>query len=548
MVFGETLFELSWEVCNKVGGIYTVITSKLKEAKYQFKDYYLVGPYNKSNQYSFVSKSTPKKYEKAVEELEKLGIKLHFGEWLIDTTPSVILVEYKNYSKYINDIKARLYELHKIDSMGTAWFDFDEPTLWSWACGVAIEKLTQNEQDSEKKVLVHSHEWMAGGAIFYLKSLENAYKFKTVFTTHATMLGRTINYNEHNLYEKLESINPDEKAYEFKVHTKFQAERALAHITDIFTTVSNITDLECEKFFNRKADVILYNGFNIEKNKEFSTQIKEFEKSRLKLNQFVEGYFYNSYPILTQNTQIFFTSGRYEFENKGYKILVRALSKLNEKLKEENSSKNIVCFFSVMLSNNLEKDPQIIDSFKKAYNKQDFKTKDFAPLSTHIIESNNELIQEFIKEGLHNRKDDKVRVILTPHQINENDGVFNQNYYELVSGTDLAVFTSSYEPWGYTPLESISLGVPTITSNLAGFGRFIEEKKLENSGIQILDRFKTQFDNEIENLTQMLLDFTKTPQLKLIEQKKQCLWLSNNFTWEEFYNNYIKAYRQALEK
>jgi len=539
------LFEISWEVCNKVGGIYTVISSKAKLVSEKFENYYTIGPYlNKNNPLFLKDTETPDKFYSQTQELEKIGIKLHFGKWLIEGTPNTILVEHLGFAKNINEIKGKLWDKYQIDSLHSEWYDFDEAILWSWTCGIAIDYLTKN---IDEKILVHAHEWMAGGVNFYLKSIENKNKFKTIFTTHATTLGRSLCYNGSNFYDEQNEINPYEKAYQLGVATKHQTELALAKYSDKFTTVSNITADESMKFFNKKCDEILYNGFlNL---KDFEKQKFDFEKSRKITDEFLKAYFNDYYDINLDETYLTFTSGRNEFRNKGIDMFIDSLSKLNNKLKEETTTKTLVAFVLIM-----EGEFKLDKNIKKSFDNYDNKIKreldiDFAPLSTHEMGTNNEIISKLIDAGLYNGKNDNVKVIFIPEMLDGRDKVFNLRYYDFTKGFDFSVFASYYEPWGYTPLESIAFSVPTITTNFAGFGRYVKEIDTKNNnGVIVLDRENLSYSKNVDILTQNMFEFMSKSQKEQILMKESVFNFSKNFTWNKFLENYFKVYKNLLEQ
>ncbi|MCA9460107.1 MAG: glycosyltransferase [Nanoarchaeota archaeon] len=548
MTYSNFLFELSWEVCNKVGGIHTVISSKSREIMKKFQNYYFIGPYFESSLKAFEEKEVPKKYEEKYSKLLEMGIKIHFGNWKIDTNPNTILIEYLGYSSNINEVKKTLWDNFKIDSIRSQWYDFDEAILWSWVSGIVIKILSE---DSNESVIIHAHEWMSGGAIFYVKSIENIIekkKFRTVFTTHATMLGRALSGTGNNLYEIVDKINADEKAYEIGVETKHQSERALAHISECFTTVSDITNNEAKYFYSKEADKILYNGFDNFNIKNIDELNIDFEKSRKDINEFLEAYFHSFYDLNLDETQVFYTSGRNEFRNKGVDIYIKALGKLNKKFKEENSSKNIINLFLIPIGN-FNEDTMIRKSIED-YNagKKGERIHKIAPFSTNEIPSENEIISSFIKEDLLNRKEDKIKVIVVPLYLDGDDTFFKKKYYKIIEGLDLGIFPSYYEPWGYTPMESISYAVPTITSDFAGFGKYIKKNIKEQNGVLILEREGKNFEESSEILYQQLLKFSKMNKKELLNQRIEAKNLSTIFDWKKFAQNYFEAYDKILKE
>ena len=300
------LFEISWEVCNKVGGIYTVVTSKLNSIMKHYENYILIGPYTNESINNLEVEEVPYNFIDAKHELEKMGIKIHYGTWNIPQRPKVILVEYLNYSSNINNIKGELWEKYSIDSLGSDWNDFDNPILWSWSCGIVIDKLMNGY---EQNVYVHCHEWMSGGAIFYLDSTQEN-KFRTIFTTHATMIGRSIAGNNLDLYGKLKDFDTEEMVESLGVKTKHQTEKALAHTCNVFSTVSEITALETEKFYDKKPDIILYNGFDNSKIPEFELLNHKFSESRNRTNKFLQKYFEKYYNVDMDKTHLSYTRRR----------------------------------------------------------------------------------------------------------------------------------------------------------------------------------------------------------------------------------------------
>jgi len=546
----DFLFEVSWEICNKFGGIYTVISSKLNAIKKYYSNYYAIGPYKNSNPEFLEFETIPKEFEKAFLELKNLGIILHFGEWKINKNTKTILIEYLGYSKNINLVKSRIWELYKIDSLNTSWFDWEEPILWSWCIGIAIEKLSKNI-NLDSNILVHVHEWLSGGTILYLKSLENKIRFNTIFTTHATMLGRALCGNSYDLYEleKKTDLNPEDEAYGVGVATKHQTERVLANISDCFTTVSDLTGKETEIFYKKKPDKILYNGFDNSNLQDIEKINLDFEKSREETNRFLESYFNNFYNLNLNNTQILYTSGRYEFKNKGLDLFIDSLSKLNKDLIKEDSKKEIIVFFLIMIGEyNISS--QISDSIKNYNNgiKNNNLGIIYAPVSTHEVPTDNLIINEFIKKDLLNKKEDKVKVILIPTILDGKKNVFNKEYYQMIRGLDLGVFPSYYEPWGYTPLETLSYATPTITSDLAGFGRYCNNLNSKFNFIDILKREGRNFEETSSELNKVLYNFTKKDQKELMQDRIESKNFSLKFDWEIFIKNYLECYDIALRK
>ena len=584
------MFEVSWEVCNKVGGIFTVLSSKARQMQEYYGDgYYLIGPYFiEASRSVFKEKPIPKEYKEIYGELEKLGIVCHFGEWLVKGEPKVILIDFKNFWPQIDNIKKELWEDFKIDSLN-APYDFNEPVLWSWVAGILMEKIAKANND--KKIVVHGHEWLSGGTILYLK--KNNIKASTVFTTHATTIGRTLAGHGKDLYSILGEINPDKEAYQYCVQAKHGAEKAAAHFADIFTTVSQVTARETEYLLEKKVDVILPNGLDMSKFPSFEETALKHKMYRNKLREFALYYFFPYYNIDLKNTLFFFIASRYEFHNKGLDIMIESLGKLNEKMKENKSKKTVIAFFWVPTGVSCIK-PEIIEAreeFKDIKDLLDEEENDIkenllytiasekeiseksifdeefilkakrkllrlksksgnAPLSTHNIsdDKNDPILKAFREAGLENKKEDKVKVIFYPIYLTGADGLGDLDYYQSIQACHLGIFPSYYEPWGYTPLETAALGVSSLTSNLSGFGKYfydaLNNKKVP--GINILDMENEEKRDVINDFVDILYKFTLFTKKERIDNKIKAREIAFLADWEEFVKYYIEAHNRAI--
>src|SRR3989344_475657 len=586
------LFELSWEVCNKVGGIYTVITSKADLISKNHENYFLIGPYFENQaKFEFKESLPPQSFRKAFSELETEGIKCHYGNWLIKGNPKVILIDFKNFVNKKNEIKKDLWDKFKVDSLFSQW-DFEEPVIWSTAAGKLIELLQKS-----KKVIIHCHEWLAGAALLYLKNKN----IPSIFTTHATMLGRALAGSGYDLYDNLENLNPDLEAKNRGVIDKHSLEKAAASNAHVFTTVSEITSMEAEKILGRKADILTLNGLDIDKFPSFEVTSIKHQRNRESMREFIAYYFFPHYYFDLKETLTFFIVGRYEFKNKGIDILIKSLGNLNRLMKEENSEKTVIVFFwiptqvesakykiaknktnyhllrhfieqnSSMLTRkiienilqcmdetcqikekNMEAqmlfDEDFFENIRKL--KLNFTREGDPPLITHNIqnESNDPIIKSFIENGLDNKRDDKVKVIFYPVYLTGVDGLLDMEYYDCISGCHLGLFPSYYEPWGYTPLETAALGVPSLTTDFGGFGRFLMSKNKEGSGVFVLKRFNKSEENIVNEFTSILHNYTKLNQKGRVDQKLQAKEISNLADWKEFIKFYFEAYDLALER
>lgn len=583
------LFEVSWEVCNKVGGIYTVVKSKAAQMANYYKDnHFLVGPYFAKQALGEFSEEIPKDYCKSpFDELKKEGIICHYGKWLIEGNPNVILIDFEGFKQKINDIKKDLWEYYKIDSLRTG-YDYDEPVAWSYAAGKLIEKLARV---INKKIVAHFHEWLSGAALLYLKKKKA--NVGTVFTTHATTLGRTLANSNVDLYSLLDKLDVDKEIYKYSIESKHLLEKQSALHSDVFTTVSEITGMEAEYLLGRKPDVLLLNGLDIEKFPTFEETSVEHRVQRERIREFILYYFFPYYTFDLNETLIYFIASRYEFHDKGIDIFIKALGTLNNKMKKFGNKKTIIAFLWVPANiRNIKPDllenktyyQDIKDSMddvteetnrnvmrlvmsSKKISKSSLFEKNFLleikgklnrfakdgqpPISTHDLYDGNDAIVKSLKEAnLKNYKEDPVKVIYYPIYLSGADSLLNLNYYESIQGSHLGIFPSYYEPWGYTPLETSALGVTSVTTDLAGFGKFLcrEHPQSDNPGIFILRRFGKTDEEVIQQLVKIMLDFSNLSKHNRIANKIQAKKIASTADWKLLIKRYIKAHNMAIEK
>ncbi len=577
----KLLFEVSWEVTNKCGGIYTVITSKIPLMKANYDSYCLIGPLFDKLPQDFTPQVPPETYARAFSHLALEGIRCVYGTWNVQGSPKVILIDARSLLKYANNIKSYLWEKFEIDSLNSS-FDFDEPLVWSWAVGKFLENISS--EFTEENIIGHFHEWLSGFGLLYIK--DKNINVATTFTTHATMLGRTL--ASHNIpFEKEINFNPYDKARELGVADKFSTERACALNADQFTTVSKITAHECKLFFGVDP-LVLPNGISEELFPSFEQNIFQHSKSKEKLYEFTMSHFFPYQNFDLTNTLFFYYGGRYEYKNKGFDIIIESLSKLNDYLISTNSKKTIVMFFFVAMNagsprkellenkniveNLIEKVHEKADLFLERITlsvlqgskledtlpenflntiRNDFKIirKDGNPLiCTHNIDEKNDPTIKYLRQlGLDNKPENKVKVVFMPTYLNGSDGLLNMDYYETVSGCHLGLFPSFYEPWGYTPLESIALAVPAITSNTAGFGKHILENSEKNhKGLFILDRHQ-DYPLIVEELFSNLKEISDLNRDERIKLKINAHSLSSFADWRQLIKFYLQAHENALK-
>lgn len=587
----EKLFEVSYEVCNRVGGIYRVLESKADKMIYHYDDrYFLVGPYYRDKaRGEFKEEAPPIEFKRVFQKLESEGLRCHYGRWLVKGKPITILIDFSDYFYKVDEIKKEMWDDFAVDSLH-AGYDFNEPVCWSYAAGRLIRELSA--EFKEEKIAAHFHEWLSGAGLLYLRAKKAP--VKTIFTTHATSLGRTLAFHSINFYKLLDEINPDEESRKYGVFPKHSIEKASAKEADVFTTVSEITGIEAEKFLQRKPDVILPNGLDIEKFLSFEDIVVKHRLQRKNLRSFVASYFFPYYTFDLEETLFYFIIGRNELRAKGIDVFIDSLGKLNKKMREENSKRTIISFLFIpadvrginpSLLENVEYFRDLQESFEGTYSdieermlynvlrekeltKENLISEDYLleiekklhrmkrkgetpSLSTHHLNSlHDEIINHLKSADLLNREEDRVKVVYYPIYLTGHDGLSNLNYEEALEACHMGVFPSFYEPWGYTPLEAAALGVSSVTTDLAGFGRYCLglKRKKDRPGIYILEREKKEDEAVTEDLYKFLYEFMKTTRRERVENKIEARKIASQADWQSFVYNYITAHNKAFEK
>ncbi len=585
-------FEVSWEACNKVGGIYTVLKTKASFMKQHYEDgYVVVGPYfvNKVSG-EFNEKMPPELFRAAFERLKGEGIICHYGSWLVESEPDAVLIDFATFAARKNEIKKELWDNYRIDSLNTQYFDYDEPVIWAYATGKFIEAFANSQPG--KKVVAHFHEWLAAAGLLYLHSRKA--NVATVFTTHATTLGRTTTNANMDIYACFSRVDPEQEAYRLGVNAKHQTETAAANNVDVFSTVSDITAMEAEHFLKKVPDVIVHNGLNMDNFPTFEEASVRHRQLKKKIKEFVMYYFFPYYTFDLEETLYYFLSGRYEFHNKGIDVFIRSLGELNAALKRENSKRTVVAFLWVpanirgikreLLENRTQyqdvrdtvideieyvKDQLITDVivqkkitdtdllsaqtlFELKRKVMKFKKTGFPPLSTHDLynEEADSILNACKSAGLGNSAEDRVKVVFYPTYLSGADGLLDLTYYESMQGSHLGVFPSFYEPWGYTPLEAAALGVGAVTTDLSGFGKYIfnhsSQKKFP--GVFIVKRMGVSDDDFLKSLAVVLKTFAGYTNDERIKNKIEAKHVSSLADWKFMIRQYITAHQIAVSK
>ncbi len=529
----KVLFEISWEVCNKVGGINTVIATKAPVLSKEFKENHIfVGPdlLNEEDSNEFINDDNL--YPEWRSYAETIGLKVRLGRWNIKTKPIAILVDFTTLFPKKNEIFADLWNKFQLDSLNGQW-DYVEPVMFGYAAAKVIESFVQVNFNDNNSVIAHFHEWMTGSGILYLK--DKAPNIATVFTTHATIMGRVLAGNNMPLYSKLNDYVPHIIAKQFNITSKYSMEKVSANNADVFTTVSDITAKECEAFLKKSPDIITYNGFDdafVPKEVEYNEKKKNAKIKLKDISEAVLGY-------KLENPFFVLNSGRYEFKNKGIDVFLESLKEIEYKIQD---GKELVAIISVP-AHHFEADAEIIHRLNTKHLGGEPKV-----LTHRLYEPEYDSILNKMKElDLNNNANSRIKVIFAPVYLDGNDGVFNLPYYDLLIGFDLTVFPSYYEPWGYTPMESLAFSIPTITTSLAGYGLWINGNIDDNNlGAKVIERNDNNIVETRLNLSNEILNYTTLSNDKRKLASKQAYELSRSTLWENLIKQYTSAYELAL--
>ncbi len=539
----DYIFESSWEVCNKVGGIYTVLSTRAKTLQEALQDKIIfIGPDFWKEQESPYFKEDNSLFADWQGEAKEQGLKIRVGRWTIPGEPISILVDFNPFFEKKDQIYGWLWEHYGVDSLH-AYGDYDEASMFSYAAALVVESFYHHYLDHSKKVIYHANEWMCGlGALYINNKLP---EIGTIFTTHATSIGRSIAGNMKPLYDYLFAYNGDQMAGELNMQSKHSIEKQTAHYVDCFTTVSDITAKECVELLDKPVDVVLPNGFDDSfvpsSSQKFAQKRKAARRKMLDIANALLG------ENLDDDTLLVSTSGRYEFRNKGIDVFVEAMNRL---LRDRDLKKKVVAFIEVPgWVGEPRKDLQErLESGKK------YDTPLDVPQVTHWLHnmSHDNVLGMMKYYDMHNRKDEKVKVIFLPCYLDGNDGIVNMTYYDVVLGNDLCIYPSYYEPWGYTPLEAVAFKVPCITTDLAGFGLwansvFGHEGQLAD-GVKVIHRTDYNYSEVADIIKETVATYSAMSKKEVDACRKHAGDLSKKALWSEFIKYYYEAYDIALTK
>lgn len=542
MLTPDYIFESSWEVCNKVGGIYTVLSTRAKTLQDAMKDRIIfIGPdFWKVNESPYFKEDKSLFADWQIVALEQ-GLNVRVGRWTIPGEPIAILVDFNPFFEQKDEIYTWLWDKYKVDSLH-AYGDYDEASMFSYAAALVTESFYNHYLDSSKKVIYHGNEWMTGLGVLYIQN--KLPQIGTLFTTHATSIGRSIAGNMKPLYDYLFAYNGDQMANELNMQSKHSIEKQTAMHVDCFTTVSDITAKECHELLDKPVDVVLPNGFDnsfVPKSATFTKKRKLARKKLLDVANALLG------EQLDDDTLIVSTSGRYEFRNKGVDVYIEAMNRL---LRVKNLNKKVLAFIVVP---GWVGEPRK-DLMERLASGQQYTESLPVPQITHWLhEMSHDNVLNMLKHyDMHNRKDENVKVIFLPCYLDGKDGILNLEYYDVILGNDLCIYPSYYEPWGYTPLEAVAFKVPCITTDLAGFGLWansiIGRYGEISDGVKVIKRTDYNYSEVADNLKDTIVEYASFTPKQVEAARKKADALSKKALWSEFIQYYNKAYHIALEK
>jgi phosphorylase/glycogen(starch) synthase len=528
----DYIFETSWEICNKVGGIYTVIASKAKSITENFGDKYIViGP----DTWKGVTENPdflpdPNLFSDWIRKAKTMGLNVRAGRWNISSRPIALLVDYTPFIAEKDLVFKKLWEDYKLDSISGGW-DYIEPALFGYAAGKVIENFYQYYLGPYHQIIAHFHEWMTGAGVLYLeKSMPVT---ATVFTTHATVLGRSISGHGQELYEYLDTYEPNMKASELKVVSKHSLEQKAAQHADVFTTVSEITARECEQFLLRRPDVITINGFELNFVPEAGVFEEKRQQSRQKILDVASRLIGKELP---QDTFMILNSGRYEFNNKGVDIFIDAIGNL----KERDSKKEVLGVIALP-AGTIGPLPQLVGDKTEAISGRD---KFVTHLFNHM--DYDPVLERIQKNDIFNTPEENTHIIFIPSYLDGRDGLFDIGYYDFLMGFDYTVFPSYYEPWGYTPLESVAFKIPTVTTAFSGFGKWVKENFSDDQeAVSVLDRSTTMQESLPLSIAEVINNYMLSDKISRI--REQALEIAREAEWSSLIENYMNAWELALK-
>lgn len=537
----DYIFESSWEVCNKVGGIYTVLSTKAKTLQTKLNDKIIfIGPdiWNEALPVDFLEdKSLFKEWKNKVGMTGELKVKV--GRWDVPGNPPVILVDFKPFFAEKDALYYSMWEQFRVDSLH-AYGDYDESCIFAYAVGKVVESFYHFYQLEDKKVAALLNEWMLGMAALYIQ--KQLPKVATLFTTHATSIGRSIAGNNKALYAYMDGYNGDQMAAELNMEAKHSIEKQAAHHVDCFTTVSDITARECKQLLDKEPDIVTPNGFEpnfVPAKLEYTKKRAEARKALINMAEKLLGYTIDPDVLLVS------TSGRYEYRNKGIDVFIEAMNRVRTSGRLQRETIAFILVPAWVKEMRADLKMAIETNYENHLPMQ-------CPFITHWLHQmqDDKVINYIGSAGFQNSKDEKLKIIFVPCYLNGKDGILDKTYYDILIGMDATVYPSYYEPWGYTPLESIAFGIPTVTTNLAGFGMWAKKAGVSggdlSEGVAVIDRTDFNYFEVADAIMEQILSLSGKTEKERQQIKKNCLALSGKAEWDKFITYYFEAFDIAL--
>ena len=537
----DYIFESSWEVCNKVGGIYTVLSTKAKTLQTKLNDKIIfIGPdiWNEALPVDFLEdKSLFKEWKNKVGMTGELKVKV--GRWDVPGNPPVILVDFKPFFAEKDALYYSMWEQFRVDSLH-AYGDYDESCIFAYAVGKVVESFYHFYQLEDKKVATLLNEWMLGMAALYIQ--KQLPKVATLFTTHATSIGRSIAGNNKALYAYMDGYNGDQMAAELNMEAKHSIEKQAAHHVDCFTTVSDITARECKQLLDKEPDIVTPNGFEpnfVPAKLEYTKKRAEARKALINMAEKLLGYTIDPDVLLVS------TSGRYEYRNKGIDVFIEAMNRVRTSGRLQRETIAFILVPAWVKEVRADLKMAIETNYENHLPMQ-------CPFITHWLHQmqDDKVINYIGSAGFQNSKDEKLKIIFVPCYLNGKDGILDKTYYDILIGMDATVYPSYYEPWGYTPLESIAFGIPTVTTNLAGFGMWAKKAGVSggdlSEGVAVIDRTDFNYFEVADAIMEQILSLSGKTEKECQQIKKNCLALSGEAEWDKFITYYFEAFDIAL--
>lgn len=555
----DLLFEVCWEVCNKIGGIYTVLSTKAKTLQKLYKDKTIfIGPDVWTAEHPspwFTECNIAGLTEWSRNARLPQGVSVRVGRWEVPGRPIAILVKFDGMYAVKDEFYGEMWNRFGVDSLH-AYGDYDEGCAFAHAAGVVIEsivasgygaKLTPTGRISRKhppRIVAHFDEWTTGMGLLYVKW--KLPQVATVFTTHATSIGRSICGNNKPLYDYLKGYNGDQMARELNMEAKHSLEKHAAHAADVFTTVSEITAAECEQLLERRPDVVTPNGF--EKNFVPSAAKLPAAREAARSRMLTVASALTGKP-LDDNTFIVITSGRCEYRNKGLDLFLDTC----DHLRHCHTCRNIVAFVMVPAwpkEARADLKERIASMGGRPFVNPEAPLAE--PVLTHWLNNpDSDAVNCRIRQLGFGYGDPRVTVIYVPCYLNGTDGILDMTYYDLLPGADATVFPSYYEPWGYTPLESVAFGVPTVTTSLSGFGQWAlrtSENYFDECGVNVIGRGDSNYGYVVDNIAHAIEYLSCADEKEIKKIHKAAMETASKAAWSKFMAYYDEAYTLALAK